>query len=101
MKKLAGINGRKVLEIGCVNGRLLRRYAGFVSAVTGLDPNAERLADALAVRSEFENKPIDFVQANYEYVTGCIYELIEIGRLPIPHTNDRIQPTEKESQCKI
>jgi len=66
LKNLDGLDGRKVLEIGCGNGRLLRRYAGFVSAVTGLDPDAGRLADALTVRSEFENKPMDFVQANAE-----------------------------------
>jgi ubiquinone/menaquinone biosynthesis C-methylase UbiE len=66
LKGLDGIEGRRVLEIGCGNGRLLRRYAGFAAGVTGVDPDAGRLADALEVRPEFENKVIDFVQSHAE-----------------------------------
>jgi cyclopropane fatty-acyl-phospholipid synthase-like methyltransferase len=38
--------GRRVLEIGCGDGRLLRRYAHLAGHVTGIDPDAERIAEA-------------------------------------------------------
>jgi ubiquinone/menaquinone biosynthesis C-methylase UbiE len=41
------IHGRKVLEIGCGNGRLIYRYAAFARQVSGVDPDEEKLAEAL------------------------------------------------------
>jgi len=34
---------RSVLEIGCGDGRLTRRYVRYAAAVTAIDPNAESI----------------------------------------------------------
>jgi 2-polyprenyl-3-methyl-5-hydroxy-6-metoxy-1,4-benzoquinol methylase len=44
--KLVDFNGKKVLEIGCGDGRLTWLYASQAAQVTGIDPNAERIARA-------------------------------------------------------
>lgn len=40
--------GRRVLEIGCGDGRLTWRYAGEAAQVTAIDSNAEKVARAQA-----------------------------------------------------
>ncbi len=40
------LTGRRVLEIGCGDGRLTWRYAHLAGHVTGIDPLAERVAEA-------------------------------------------------------
>lgn len=62
LRSLTSIHGRTILEIGCGNGRLARRLAPFASALVGIDPNDELLADALTVRSEFQEKPVSFIE---------------------------------------
>lgn len=47
LQKTGGVTGRKVLEIGCGDGRLIRRYAASAALVVGVDPDAEKLAEAL------------------------------------------------------
>lgn len=81
LKGLDGIVGRRVLEIGCGNGRLVRRYARFASSVTGIDPDAGRLVDALGVRSEIECNAIDFVQSNAERLPFAkgVFETVLLG----------------------
>ena len=63
LTKFAAVPGRNVLEIGCGNGRLLWRYAGLGSAVTGIDPDHERLAEALSARPASTKTPVLFTQA--------------------------------------
>lgn len=36
---------RRVLEIGCGDGRLTRRYASQAAAVTAIDPDAQAIAE--------------------------------------------------------
>ena len=43
---LADFNGRRVLEIGCGDGRLTWRYAGKAAHVTAIEPSAEQIAMA-------------------------------------------------------
>ncbi|HEY3082609.1 MAG TPA: class I SAM-dependent methyltransferase [Chloroflexota bacterium] len=43
---LVGFVGRKVLEIGCGDGRLTRRYAARAGSVLALDPKPEEIARA-------------------------------------------------------
>ena len=43
---LADINSRRVLEIGCGDGRLTWRYAHRAAHVTAIDLNADRIAQA-------------------------------------------------------
>jgi 2-polyprenyl-3-methyl-5-hydroxy-6-metoxy-1,4-benzoquinol methylase len=38
------LNGCRVLEVGCGNGRLTRRYAGRAGSVLAIDPDAASIA---------------------------------------------------------
>ncbi len=63
LKRSGRIQGCKVVEIGCGDGRLTFRYANFAAAAVGLDPDAERLAKALATCPEDVETEIGFTQA--------------------------------------
>ena len=41
------LDGKRVLEIGCGNGRLTWRYAAQAAHVTGIDPNLDRIERAI------------------------------------------------------
>ena len=56
-----GLEGARVLEVGCGDGRLTLQYAARAASVLGIDPEQEliekareRLPDALALRVRFE-----------------------------------------------
>jgi ubiquinone/menaquinone biosynthesis C-methylase UbiE len=60
LAKLADFTGKRVLEVGCGDGRLTWLYAGEAAYVLGIDPEAEPIGDArkampdeLADRVEF------------------------------------------------
>lgn len=44
----AELSGRRVLEVGCGDGRLTWRYAGRAGTVLGIDPDAGEIALAQA-----------------------------------------------------
>ena len=44
--ELANFSGKRVLEIGCGDGRLTWRYAARAEHVTAIDPNADRIFQA-------------------------------------------------------
>jgi 2-polyprenyl-3-methyl-5-hydroxy-6-metoxy-1,4-benzoquinol methylase len=59
---LADLNGQRVLEIGCGDGRLTWRYAGKAKHVTAIDPFAdaitrakENIPDKLKYRVDFRH----------------------------------------------
>ena len=59
---LADLNGQRVLEIGCGDGRLTWRYAGKAKHVTAIDPFAdaikrakENIPDKLKDRVDFRH----------------------------------------------
>lgn len=66
LTSLGALQGRRVLEIGCGDGRLVRRYAGLAAAVAGIDPDPEELREALALKTELVKTPLCFVQARSE-----------------------------------
>ena len=43
MRRFVEFTGRRVLEIGCGDGRLTRDYAGAASSVVAVEPDAERV----------------------------------------------------------
>ncbi len=43
---LASVEGARVLELGCGDGRLTLRYAASTSSVLAIDPDAERIEAA-------------------------------------------------------
>jgi ubiquinone/menaquinone biosynthesis C-methylase UbiE len=48
LARLAPVDGLRVLELGCGNGRLTFRYAHAAASVLAVDPDAERIDEARA-----------------------------------------------------
>lgn len=46
LNELVELRDRRVLELGCGNGRLTFRYASAAQSVLAIDPNAERVKEA-------------------------------------------------------
>lgn len=62
-----GIEGRRVLEIGAGDGRLIARYAGKARLVAGVDPDEENLAGALQIVTENRSQcPLILARAQAE-----------------------------------
>jgi 2-polyprenyl-3-methyl-5-hydroxy-6-metoxy-1,4-benzoquinol methylase len=66
LPNIADFNGKRVLEVGCGDGRLTWRYADLAAHVDGLDPKLERiqqaqkdLPDVLAKRVSFHALSIE------------------------------------------
>lgn len=45
--ELVDFSAKKVLEVGCGDGRMTRRYADRAALVLALDPNAEKIERAI------------------------------------------------------
>jgi 2-polyprenyl-3-methyl-5-hydroxy-6-metoxy-1,4-benzoquinol methylase len=63
---LVDVEGREVLEIGCGNGRLTRRYADRVAHVTAIEPFEDAIARAQMSLSEAPNDRIEFRHVAFE-----------------------------------
>lgn len=46
LRTLAPVDGLRVLELGCGDGRLTRRFGGAAASVLAVDPDAEQIAEA-------------------------------------------------------
>lgn len=58
------LDGRRVLEIGCGDGRLTRRYAHHAESVLAIDPDATAIAPLLAdTPANVEARAIGFLDA--------------------------------------
>ena len=66
LNRTGAIHGRKVVEIGCGNGRLIWRYANHAASVVGVDPDSERLSEAGTTRPETVETWAAFAQADAE-----------------------------------
>ena len=51
---------RRVVEVGCGDGRLTRRYARTAGPVIAIDPDAEAVAELAGVFSNVDARPIGF-----------------------------------------
>ena len=59
---LADFNGRRVLEIGCGDGRLTWRYADKAAHVTAIEPNPEQVAIARRICQIIYKAGLNFMQ---------------------------------------
>ena len=62
---LVALEGREVLEIGCGDGRLTRRYADRAAHVTAIDPFEDAIARAMKWLSEAPNERIEFRHVSF------------------------------------
>ena len=63
---LVELEGLEVLEIGCGDGRLTRRYADRAAHVTAIEPFGDSIARAQTGLSEALNERIEFRQVAFE-----------------------------------
>jgi ubiquinone/menaquinone biosynthesis C-methylase UbiE len=66
LQRTGVIEGRKVVEIGCGDGRLTWRYANITEGVNGVDPDFERLVEMAATLPELMGGPVSIAQAAAE-----------------------------------
>jgi ubiquinone/menaquinone biosynthesis C-methylase UbiE len=57
---------RRVIEIGCGDGRMTWRYAALPRSIVGIDPDAARLAAAIDARPADLGSKVNFAQAEAE-----------------------------------
>lgn len=50
LRRIAPMDGLRVLELGCGDGRLTFRYAHAAESVLAVDPDADQIANAVAAR---------------------------------------------------
>jgi ubiquinone/menaquinone biosynthesis C-methylase UbiE len=68
IRKIADFTGKRVLEIGCGEGRLTWRYASASLSTVGLDPQKDSLRVATIDRpSDLANK-VHFANAQAEHI---------------------------------
>ena len=58
--------GARVLEIGCGDGRMTRRYASVPEFVIGIDPDIDRLAEAVDTLPTNLRSKVNFTQTQAE-----------------------------------
>jgi ubiquinone/menaquinone biosynthesis C-methylase UbiE len=64
LQRLAPVDGLKVLELGCGDGRLTFRYAHAARSVLAVDPDGDRIADALEARPSELAERVSFAVAD-------------------------------------
>jgi len=72
LRALGGLDGARVLEIGCGDGRLTFRYSPAARSVLAIDPRAEAIAKAR------DMLPVELA----ERVRFEISSALELGQLP-------------------
>jgi ubiquinone/menaquinone biosynthesis C-methylase UbiE len=66
LNELGRLEGARVLEVGCGEGRLTWRYAPAARSIVAIDPNFERLAAAPRACPTQWRERVHFVQADAE-----------------------------------
>lgn len=64
--RYAPLEGSRVLDIGCGDGELTLRYAGWSAGVIGVDPGFSGVQHALTLRAEVLSKQVHFAVARGE-----------------------------------
>jgi len=65
---------KRILEIGCGNGRLTWTYAGQAFQVVGIDPKAEAITDAIENLPKSMQGKVDFEACTLEEYANQHYE---------------------------
>lgn len=68
LKKFADFAGKRVLEVGCGEGRLTWLYADRVAHVTGIDPDHNALRVATYDRPSDQENRVHFANAQAEHL---------------------------------
>ena len=68
LQKYAGFVNKRVLEVGCGEGRLTWKYAGASSLTVGFDPDHDALRIARADAPYDLQKHVHFAEANATHV---------------------------------
>jgi ubiquinone/menaquinone biosynthesis C-methylase UbiE len=68
LQKYAGFVNKRVLEVGCGEGRLTWKYADASSLTVGFDPDHEALCVARADAPYDLQKYVHFAQASADYI---------------------------------
>jgi 2-polyprenyl-3-methyl-5-hydroxy-6-metoxy-1,4-benzoquinol methylase len=77
---LVDFSGKQVLEIGCGDGRLTRRYAQAAAHVTAIDPFEEAIGRANANQAEPLRGQVAFHPITFEdFAAGCEAETFDIA----------------------
>lgn len=66
--RLGGLEGTRVLEVGCGEGRLTWRYGEVAGSIVAIDPNPERLAPAQQACPPQWRERIRFVLGDAEHL---------------------------------
>jgi ubiquinone/menaquinone biosynthesis C-methylase UbiE len=64
LREMVDLNGADVVEMGCGDGRLTRRYARRVRSVLGIDPNEEAITRAQAATPKRRQAAVTFQVGN-------------------------------------
>lgn len=79
---MVDFSGKNVLEIGCGDGRLTRRYAGAAAHVTAVEPFEEAIQRARANQPEVLRQHVEFLHSKFEDFAATLRsELFDIAIL--------------------
>jgi 2-polyprenyl-3-methyl-5-hydroxy-6-metoxy-1,4-benzoquinol methylase len=69
LQRLATLDGKRVLEVGCGDGHLTRRYVEQAAFVTAIDPGPEKIARAQQQTPEHLLGRVEYVASSIEDFT--------------------------------
>lgn len=71
-----GFAGKRVLEVGCGNGRITRKYADQAAYIDAIDPNEAKIEDALAMQPHDEKHVQYHTTALEDFQASAPYDLV-------------------------
>lgn len=79
LDELVNLNRKRVLEVGCGDGRLTWRYADRAAHVTAIDPAASQIAAAIGQLSEKLKHRIEFRAIEFEdFAAACTQKTFDV-----------------------